>query len=584
MVTGLATGGRIEGAAAIALRPVAGVRPDWRSLALYAALFLLALAPRLIGLEQHLTPDDKDWMRRASLFSRAVRSGTWGGTFQSGHPGVTVLWLTAAAIGPERADALAARSDQLLVMVKAPEYLPALFDARRALAVISAGLVVLVAYLAARLLGPRVGLLAGLLLANEPFLVAHARLLHSDHLVAQLMALAILAALIYFGGRGGWPYLIGSGVACGLAFITKAPAAILFGFVPLTALIAMDRPGRDEDPNRSDRSRVAILSGLAVWGTVAAVIVVAGWPALWVDPLGTFARMASGVAREADTAPTWGDFFAGQVSKAVGPLFYPLVTALRLSPITLGGLVLLGAEASRRGVRSRTGTPVNRPPAASWPGKAGVLLAFCVTFTLGMAVSPKQADRYLLPVYPILVILAALGLRLTLRRLCAERLRLPATLGLALGQAALVASVQPYPLSFYDPLLGGASAARQAVLVGWGEGLDQIAAYLDRQPDAAALTVATMYADVVPAQFRGAGVPLRDWPQADYLVDYVNMEQRQVVPEPLRTAIRGEEPLYTARINGLDYAYLYRIPPELRASAAPAGPAPSPQSGHGSGP
>ena len=54
-----------------------------------------------------------------------------------------------------------------------------------------------------RLVGPAPALLAGLLLANEPFLVAHGRLLHTDPLLALLMAVSILAGLGFFLGRGG---------------------------------------------------------------------------------------------------------------------------------------------------------------------------------------------------------------------------------------------------------------------------------------------------------------------------------------------------------------------------------------------
>ena len=70
-------------------------------------------------------------------------------------------------------------------------------------------LIVGLVLLAWRLVGPELALLSGLLLANEPFLVAHGRLLHTDPLLALLMAVALLAGLGYFLGRGGPLWLLG---------------------------------------------------------------------------------------------------------------------------------------------------------------------------------------------------------------------------------------------------------------------------------------------------------------------------------------------------------------------------------------
>ena len=50
------------------------------------------------------------------------------------------------------------------------------------------------------------------------------------------------------------------------------------------------------------------------------------------------------------------------------------------------------------------------------------------------------------------------------------------------GHALPLAVVAPYALAYYNPLVGGGPAASRVLLVGWGEGLDQVAAYLNAQP------------------------------------------------------------------------------------------------------
>lgn len=520
------------------------------------AIFALALGPRLVGLQQDVTADEPDWIMYAVRFQRALATGDLRGTLVIQHPAVPLLWLGTLAVGPERATNLATLRDREQT-AKDPAFLGSLRDARTAMALVSAAFTVGLALLTWRLFGSGPGLLAGLLLAAEPFLVAHGRLFQPDPLLAQLMAVSVLAALIAFARPGVSPYLLVSGVATGLACLTKLPAAFLIGFIPLLGLLTTR--GR---AGALDRGMARLAGRLLVWALAAAVTYLLAWPALWVDPLGTIATMLRKSSSSTGNSFTAGSFFLGAPVEDPGPLFYPLATLMRLSPVTLAGLVplVLGTVRARR---------------ATWrPALAG-LVVFVILFTAVMTLASRKADRYLLPAYPPLVILAALGLWRALEAAPSFR-REPAAdgagrrwagLGLAtlgLAQAALLRTVQPYPLSFYDPLLGGIGLARQTLPVGWGEGLDQVAAYLNKRPAASHLVVTTHYNAALQAQFAGTAVPLREWQRADYVVDYVSTEQRRLLPTSLAAAIRTEPPLFTARVQGQDYARLYRIPPNLR--------------------
>ena len=548
----------------LAAAPRRRARPAWQLAAV--GIFVLALVPRLVGLEQHLTADDQDWVRRAVRFGQAVEQRNLRGTFQSGHPGVPVLWLASLSIGRERTAELAPLLGNLPALEKAPAYLPAVYETRRSLAVTSAALTALLGFLAWRLFGAGPGLLAGLLLACEPFLVAHGRLFHSDPLVAQLMAGSVLAALVAFRGleqeRGaGWAYLVVSGLLAGLAFLTKVPAVFLFGFVPLVGVVWTWKRYRRLDVETLRPLVVQLL----VWGLAAGGVYLLLWPALWGDPVGTLTRLVQTARGVGESPRRWGNFFLGRVyEEDVGPLFYPVATPLRLRPITFLGLIALVAVLAfgrRSGGRSVI-PPQHRPAVLA-------LVAFVVLFDAMMTISPKKLDRYLLPAFPVLVVLGALGLWWGSRRWVRPGLRWAVTGLLGLAQLGLVMSVQPYPLSFFNPLLGGIGVARQVVIVGWGEGTDQVADYLDRQPDAADIVVTSLYHDLIHPKFAGTGVPPWEWQRADYLADYVNMDQRNLVPGPLQRVVREEAPVFVARINGLEYVRLYRIPPEVKGSGGP---------------
>lgn len=594
-----------------------------------AALFLLAFALRLWGHAQSVTADDQDWIRRAVDFAQAVDQWDPRDTYQSAHPGVPVLWIAAMVIPPEHVARLEARDDDRTRLEKSPSYLPALYRVRQALSAYAAALTVALAFLVARCFGPAPGVLAGLLLAGEPFLVAHGQLFSTDSLLALLMAVSVLAALAYVDGRGDRFYLVVSGLAAGLAFSTKAPAIILFGLIPLVVVLwrVADRRsiagrtatvdvGTEPAPPRRDVHRHelrGLVGDLLLWGLVAGLTYVVIWPALWVDPVETLGRLERGVRGIGESPRRWGNFFLGQVyddddvPMVLWPVFYPLVTAFRLSPLTCLGLLVLAGLAAVRALAGRVGpwragrravAPAVDPAsyAATPPidrrrpaGRHQIdrrrpdgryllaLAAYVVLFTLMMTLSPKKLDRYLLPVYPALVVLGAIGLWLAIRRWLPGRLHWPAIAILGACQVALVASVQPYPLSFYSPLLGGAPAARQAMIVGWGEGLDQVAAYLDRQPNARDIVAVSLYKDQIVPLYRGNGARLEDWSKGTHLVSYVNMEQRGLIPEPLQALVATTPAEHTVWINGIVYARVYRIPDELRErSGREAGPRPNP--------
>src|SRR4051812_27455147 len=71
-------------------------------LTMLAAIFLLALAARLVADNIAITADEDNWMRRAGGFTYGLLNGQFGRTYQNGHPGVTTMWVAMLTLGPER--------------------------------------------------------------------------------------------------------------------------------------------------------------------------------------------------------------------------------------------------------------------------------------------------------------------------------------------------------------------------------------------------------------------------------------------------------------------------------------------------
>jgi 4-amino-4-deoxy-L-arabinose transferase-like glycosyltransferase len=405
--------------------------------------------------------------------------------------------------------------------------------------------------LAWRLLGAGPAVLGGLLLVLDPFLIGHSRIVQLDGLLTGLTTLAVLCGLVRWAAGGGRGWVLAGGVLSGLALLTKAPAASLAIILPLLALGL----GRG-------RGLRGLGADLALWGVAGLATVLALWPALWVDPVGTAVRVLTFVEETGGRPHSQGNFFLGAPVSDPGPLYYPLSLAFRLTPAALLGLLALAVLPRAAGVG--LGPPRQRVALG--------LVVYVVGFGLFMSLGQKKFDRYVLPVYPALDLLAGLGLWLGLS--AARRLRWPgmARVGPAVAGLALiglmawpVASVFPHYLTYYSPLLGGGPAAARTILVGYGEGLVDAARWLNLRPDAARLTVVADSHDVLQAAFVGTALPLRDrLPEsASYLVVY--HYQSQVRPAPSVLApFRRRPPDQVIRLNGIDYARIYRVMPADR--------------------
>jgi hypothetical protein len=526
--------------------------------AIGVCLFFTAWLPRMAVVDAYLTTDEGNWMGRGALFARALANGDPLGTYQSGHPGVTTMWTVFASLGPQKALFLAdyVRPDGL---EKAPGYLELVRQARRPFTVLTSLAVVAICLLTWRLLGAGPGLILGVLLALQPFFLAHSGVVHLDGMLASYMTIALLSGLIYWVRGGGLGYLALCGLATGLAFLTKTPSSLLAPFIPCLALVSARLRGRLR--TRADWRR--LLAEGITWGVLAGLVSLLLWPALRADFFGTLRNMVE--YTEAVGGSDHENFFRGQPVGDPGPLYYVVAFAFRITPVTALGLLLLVVALLPFG-------PAQRPVPRYWYGLLAALLVFIALFTLMMMQPPKKFDRYLMPTFPAWEILAAAGYWLALRRLLPRwsgRLLPVGLLALGLAQAWPSYQVFPYYLSYYNPLLGGARAAAKNLVIGWGEGLDVVTAYLNTKPDAERLTVSAFYPRVIQAQFKGNVLSDKEYDPAesDYIVLYVNALQRDTA-NTLRTATRGRKPEQVVTINGAEYARLFRVPPPLNRSPA----------------
>lgn len=552
-----------------------------------------ALLPRVAGLADFLTTDEAyHWISRTERFVAAVGDRRWADTILTGHPGVTLMWLGGAGLQLERlavAWGLAAPPDTLGHLA----WLRLGPSVARALAVAAGYLLLL------RLVRPGLALLAALLWATSPFLAAHGRLLHLDALLTDLVTLTLLATVVACRAARPLPWLVGAGALCGLALLTKGPALIALPVLGLT-MFALGRPGGGAEratgraPHAATpqtgswlrpawggliaRLRWSVPRYLLLLGVALATALLL-WPALWAAPERALARYVGEIVGNGGRANGDGQFFLGSSDADPGPLFYPIAGIYRLTPVELLGLALTLAAAAawlwrslwpQDGARSSSFIP---HPASFGQERAALLTlaAFALFWLLVMTAGPKKFDRYILPIWPALLTLSAAGLMAGWSWL-RGRLRLGGAGALALVlalQGAVLAWYHPYYLSYYSPLLGGGPAAQRMFLIGWGEGMDQVGAWLRAQPDVGEGQVLSA---LPPTLQPFVPVPVQevraiDTVPANYAVAYLESLQRGDAPE-IYARIGATLPLHTVTIHGIEYARIYQLP---RPYATPVG-------------
>jgi 4-amino-4-deoxy-L-arabinose transferase-like glycosyltransferase len=537
---------------------------------------VLALLPRVVAPAPFIAWDELFWTHGSVSFWTALLQGRLADTFIIGQPGVPVLWVSGLAAllgalvrpgGWQAFSSLGAGPGYLAfdagLLRQAAHFLPA---ARWGVALLSAGVVAGVFTLGRRAFGSKVALLGAVLLAFDPYFLAHSRAAALDATLAGLMLLAFLALLAY-ARRPSPRALALAGVLAGVAVSAKLPAVYLALVAAMVLLVVAWRsrqtpeagsephaPGSEEERRRATMPWALALRRILprlfrdglLWGGLALATFFVLWPALWAAPLQTVERLVATVA-EYNARPDSANFFLGRAVGDPGPAFYPVVLAFALTVLTSAGLVAWLAGLAWR--------PARRLP-------AGVLAAYALGFLALLSFSPSKYARYTLPAAAALDLLAAAGLVGWLEAARARpALRRVLSLGLCLaliGQIGWTLSSHPNYLAVYNPLLGGTRAAARTVSVGWGEGLDQVTDWLNGQPDAERLKVALWPMAGLAPRFSGETYLLDEHGLvvADYVVVYLGDAQFG----SLRTErfYGVAEPLFTARLQGVEYAWVYR--------------------------
>ncbi|NDJ51665.1 MAG: phospholipid carrier-dependent glycosyltransferase [Chloroflexi bacterium] len=509
----------------------------------------------------------RQWVHRSYAFAAAVHEQDWQHTYQQYHPGVTTMlfggtpvylnrlganigvnWLSPAPLSQNGVEVLTTTLGQAIGLT------------------LVYGLIMLSVR---ALTNWPTALTAGGFLIFSPMMLANGRSVHVDITMTVFMLLSAILILLYQRDKK-WLVLVLSGLAGGLALLSKSPSVFLIPYVGLVLLVDVGANSisevRDKRIGLLDLLRRGLRGiglPLVIW-MISAASVFLLWPVMWIQPEFVLQEIVTAAA-ERQGAPHYNPYFyMGQVLFDRPPIHhYPVVMLFNMSFVTTifagAGLVLFGRRATRDQQIIGQST--------YW-----LMVAYVVFFVIQMTLSAKTFPRYVLPAHGMIEIMAALGAiglgnQIHLRFASGQAVF---GAGAVLLQFALLLTYAPGYGVHHNHLLGGTRVANKVMLVqDQGEGLDEMMRHIYRiEPNLTETRVGVQHGLHGAARRYGAVGFTDQLAEADidYVIFYSETTKRQHRTEKWQTRyndlVGSARPVAVYLVEGAPLTVLYRSEPQ----------------------
>ena len=532
---------------------------------LYIAFFIFVLAFSLrVGNSQleAINSDEHFWNFRTNRFHLALLNQDWPNTLVSGHPGTSLNWISLISL----------RSTRLVYRLADPSYdyqdFPYLlntFDrvhfAYQLPIMLITSLLIALSYIVLKFLSNRLfALIASSLLLSDLFFLAHSRLVQLDALQTSFLIGSLLTSLLYLRYKRR-PLVILTGILLGLNSMTRIYGAGAFPF-----LLLVMHWDTFKDVVRQKSAGVALLKDLSMnlflllsTAVLTSVILL---PALLVSPkvvMDSFYRsiFVEGVEGRFDGK----SFFAGQSILGGEPRIYYLISLIfrqsvvpfLMLPITL--YLLLRRKIKDENIRQIL----------------TIVLLFSLYWGIALSFPSKKEDRYILPLHLMIDIFVAGGIY-TIWVWIADKKRMVvnAQQKCALVGVLFLIGISMYSvhgvggqyLGYYNPLLGGSSGAINYIQVGWGEGLRDVATYLNGLDNPEDIIVASWHESSLSPYCICKVTEAFNYEGEDvsHIVFYRDQMQRQQEEVMIEKYFRREDIVFVSSLNGTEYAWVVKKP------------------------
>lgn len=562
-------------------------------LLLVLCFFIIAAIPRLLSLDAHWASDETRWLQRSTSFMSAVKQGEFSETLIAYHPGVTTMWIAGL-----RTFFTEPRLDLLN-----------LARARWFIGIVVAIGISLACFLLYRLFGKWIALTSFACIAFSPLFLAQTRRIHTDALATIFILLTALLFLVYCRSQQQRRMLVFSGVAFGLALLSKSYALILLLWIPLCLFLFRS------NKKHNGRFFMYFLEMLCFLNcTILTVLIL--WPIFWSPNFGIIAlgllgitvallkgsfneRSSMGIiitvcigiglvcvsviqsvwnvfdrVNWAITTPHEVEhFFLGKIVNDPGWLFYPFVLAIKSTPLMLP-FALVGCVLLWKRRKHSEESSLQFQTALS-------LIAFAVLFTFCLSVTSKKFPRYLLPTFLMLEILASIGfveilkwtsigLRSRLGRKATGRYNIPVAVFACASffflQILPVLALHPYYGTYYN-LCWKVTDITNIITVGSdASGVDLAAKYLNKKDSAGQMRIQASYiaSEFIYYYFDGTihyiypKQTTDSYPNLPIMYEVIYLRDSQIGWAP-QEGLKGGKVEHIITLNGIDLVWIYRV-------------------------
>jgi hypothetical protein len=559
-----------------------------KDIAVYIALIIVFLAPRIPKIDSFVTLDEPSWLSQGANFYYALGQREFQNTVYEYQPAVTTMWIISfamlayfpqyRALGQGYLDYEKGQLDPFMLKHGYDPLM--LLTYSRLIQVFVLLIIFLFLYYLLQRFIPKLPAAFVITFATfDPFFLGTTRQLTHEGMVSMFVLVSLLALAVYLFKDRRIIFLLMSGAAAGFAQLSKSSAIAMLGGVGILLLMQLFQ-------ERQQGWGKAFLNSAKVfflWLVFLIVTYFIFWPGMWVAPGkmlyevygNAFSYAFQGARLKVTQDLEVSRFSLGNLS---GIWEVAKVLFFRITPFTWIG-VLLGFA-----------LPFTRDRELVRPNRLLFTLlltnAFAFILLIGIA-QGRNSPHYILTSYLSLNLLAGLGWYYFIQGL-GNRFTFIRGYGnyallilVMLSQIWSAVSYFPYYFTYRNPILYSMGWYRDYPNFPYGEGLELAGQFLSTLPDASNTTVFSYYSRGCLSYFYpGKTISFRPYyidgshaddllsnlKASDYLVVYYATQGQAEKYRPFLNILSVVEPVHVIWMDGYEYVRIYKVdslPPEV---------------------
>lgn len=485
-----------------------------------SGIFLLSFLVRFYDLDKSIMVDEPTWLERCYSYWVNLSKGNFAGTLQSGHPGVPNMILAGLGMSLYRfISGNSYATEKLLEFI---------FYARLPIVIFISISMVFLYRLISNLFNKITAFISVIIFSIDPLFVNFTRLVHVDGLLSVFTFLSILSILNYFKTKKE-KYFLYCTIFSSLSFLTKSPSLLILPVIFMTFLIMKKK----------------------IWTYIKYLVItvslmVAVWPVFWSGPEAALKYISKSAYIAVSNAH-------GTNVYIFEPFYYIEKTMIHSSILTILFIFLSLIYFIFICLKKSSKT------LSIFDYDKKMIFLYSLMFVVVLTISAKRGERYILPALIGFIVLGADFFVTVLNKFKHPFIKI-FLYGLlfvfTIAQTLNFVSLKPYYLAYYNRLFDS------PVKMGFGEGLDLAAYYLNSKTSAEKLTVSSWYPDIFSRYFKGKTKKIGDYKNndIDYVVLYKGMMGRSEFDSATKILndFKDKSPEKIISINGMDYIFIYK--------------------------